>query len=392
MSIILRKLLSCPENLIYTAFVSVFLPFWLTAVVLVLLGFVILADSRSVRQVFSHNGSRFMALFTLYTAVVGLIRDNFLGVACSLGFFLIMILSYYCRSNITGDVLQRALDMCCWMSIVVFFSVFAERLIYSHLEKYRCVGWFFNSNYLGSMMALVIVVCAYKVIATHKGKPFYYIVALLSAVTMYLCGSILAIIEVIVGVLMLLILYKKHSVISAFLCFVAVGMIALYLFPEIFPRILESNVTTENRILVWDSAIAFIKRSPLFGHGFLSYYHLHNKFGSLWATTHAHNFALEPILSFGIIGTAIFLIFIWAYYEKISECKSLLRKSKAANLILAVSVATIVHCAVDLTILWIQNGLFFALLLSSIGVDEKTLDRRIKACAKAQNAKSSEEE
>lgn len=393
MSIILRKKLSCPENLIYIAFASTFLPYLLTGIVMVVLGIYILCTHHNRQLVFSHIGSKLLILFTIYTSLIALIRDNFIGFACSLGFFLVFVISYYTRSEINGDIFQKSLDISCWMSIVVFISAFFEKLVMSHDKDYRCVGWFFNSNYLCTMMAMMVVVCVYKIIVSPKGKPFYCLTAICCAATMYLGGSIFAIVEVIVGILTLLLLYKKHSVLATFLTIMGIAMLALYIFPELFPRILHSNASTEQRILVWDSSLEFIKINPLLGNGFLSYYHLQGIYGSLWKTAHTHNFLFEPILSFGIIGSLIFLVFLWSYYQKVSECKSLLRRQKATNLILAISTAVIIHCTVDLTVMWIQTGLFFVLILAGIGVDEKALNRRIKAClARSKNSQITSEE
>ena len=35
----------------------------------------------------------------------------------------------------------------------------------------------------------------------------------------------------------------------------------------------------------------------------------------------------------------------------------------------------------DMTLLWIQTGFLYALILGGIGVDEKALNKRILACA-----------
>lgn len=365
---------------------------------MVVLGIYFLLSGTARKKVFSFSGKTLLLLFTCYAAFIALVRDNFIGFACAIGFFFIFVISYYIRREITSDVFQRALDISCWMCWIVFLTVWAEKMMQSHQENYRCEGlfkWFFNSNYLGSLMAMMIVVCVYKLLISQKGKPFYIITALLCVMSIYLSGSILAFIEVIVGILALLILYKKHSLVIAFIAFATFVVLLLFIFPDIFPRILELESTTNNRIKVWDSSIEFIKISPLFGHGFLSYHHLHELYGSLWEKGHhTHNFILEPILSFGAIGTILFVMYLWSYYEKVSECKSLLRKTKVTNLILAISAATITHCAVDLTVQWIQTGLLFVLILGGIGVDEKALERRIKACLKKSEKqnKSSEEE
>ena len=394
MSIILKKERKSSENLIYITFASAFLHFIITGIVMAVLGCYILFNSKRRQAAFSHVGKTILIIFTVYTAVVAALRDNFIGLACSVGFFVLFVISYYVRTEITGDVFQRSLDIACIMSIVVFVSVFIEKQIHSHEENYRCIGWFMNSNYLCTMMAMMIIVCTYKIIAAKKGKFFYYFTALLCAITMYMGGSIFAFVEVFVGILTILILYKKHSVLAFALSLMAIGLLVLYLAPEIFPRILESDRSTELRVLVWNSSLRFIKLSPLFGHGFMSYHHLDKLYGSDWSSGHhAHNFILEPIMSFGIIGSIIFIILLWSFFEKVSECKSLLRKNKATNLILALSAATIIHCTVDLTIMWIQTALLFLLIMAGIGVDEKALARRIKAClARSERAQKSPEE
>ena len=393
---ILNRKNTVSEKLIYLAFASVFLHFVITALVALCISVYIIFNSEVRKATFKYSGRTFLYIFTIYSAFIALVRDNFIGFACSIGFFALFMISYFARREMTGDVFQKGLDISCYMSWLVCLIVVAEKAIYSHQENYRCVGWFFNSNYLCTLMAMMVIVCVYKMLISQKGKPFYLLTILFSVITMYLGGSIFAFIEIIVGVLTLLILFKRRSLVITFFICCGLGLVSIYIFPEIFPRILESNSTTDNRILVWDSSLEFIKMSPLFGHGFLSYYHLNEIYGSLWNTAHTHNFVLEPILNFGLIGTVILLIFLWTYYEKIAECKSLLRKTKTTNLILAISTAAIIHCTVDMTIQWIQTGLFFILILAGIGVDEKALNRRIEAClAKSQKQKSdkpSEEE
>ncbi len=361
------------------------------------IGCYILFNKNARKSAFSHYGKTLFIIFSIYAAVIALIRDNLIGFACTVGFFVLFMTYFYVRSEITGDIFQKGLDISCGMCWLVFLGVFVEKMVYSHQQGYRCVGWFFNSNYLCTVTAMMLIVCVYKLLISPKGKPFYIITALLCLITTYLGGSIFAFVEIVVGVLTLLILFKKRSIIALFFAAMSIGIIALYLFPEIFPRILESNSTTNNRILVWDSAIEFIKMNPFLGQGFLGYHHLHNLYGSLWEDGHhAHNFLLEVLLNFGIVGSGILVAFLWTCYEKVAECKALLRKSRTANLILAISTATIIHCTVDMTIQWVQTGLLFALILGGIGVDEKALNRRIQACVKVKKTvitdKSSEEE
>ena len=112
----------------------------------------------------------------------------------------------------------------------------------------------------------------------------------------------------------------------------------------------------------------------------------------MYQTAHAHNFAIEAMLSLGIVGTVILLMLIWSYYQKAMECKELLRSNTATTLILTLSTAVLVHAMTDLTLLWLQTGLLYALILGAIGIDERALNKRIYACATLGGASDRKEE
>ena len=59
-----------------------------------------------------------------------------------------------------------------------------------------------------------------------------------------------------------------------------------------------------------------------------------------------------------------------------------LKNKKVTVLIISVAAAIIVHATTDMTMLWIQTGLLYALIIAGIGIDERTLNKRILACLK----------
>ena len=71
------KLLS-PENLMYVAFISVFLHYLLTAAVIMVLGLYLLINPNTRNQIFVHKGRIIFFVFILYTLTVALINRNFL--------------------------------------------------------------------------------------------------------------------------------------------------------------------------------------------------------------------------------------------------------------------------------------------------------------------------
>ena len=370
-----------PENLIYIAFISVFAHYVITALTIIVIGIGLLVNKKTRKQVFSFKGRGWFLAFTLYTTVTAVCFRNFIGVACSFAFFLIVVISFYVRANVTEKVFNRCLDICCYAAIPLVIATFTENALNSADKGYTCKLWFFNENYFCSLLAAIVIICAYNA-TSHKTKVLkYYICAACAAYAMYLGESMFAFVEVFVGIMIVLVLKKKHKLIALALFVVAACMIVLLAVPDIFPRLSEINVTSQRRLRIWNEAMPFINDNVLFGRGFLSFYQIARQNPSMYQTTHTHNFAIESMLSFGIIGTVFLLLFLWSYFKKVYECKALLRNNAAVTLILTISTAVLVHTMTDLTLIWVQTGLLHGLFLGGVGIDEKTLNKRIIACA-----------
>jgi len=384
------KLLS-PEIIMYIAFISVFLHYLITAAVIIVLGLYLLINPNTRKQIFVHKGKIIFFVFILYTLTVALLNQNFLGAVCSVALFLMIVISYYARSTFTEKCFENCLDICCYAGVPIGIATVIERLITGK----RCMLWFYNENYLCAMLAAVIVICAFQATSHKKGVLIYYVCAVFAAVGMFMGESLFAFTEVFVGICVILILKHKHLMLSMFLLAVCFMLVMLYCIPELMPRLAESNISTERRIKIWNDGMELFRQSPLFGRGFLTFFHCRNQGFILesdgqivYKTQHAHNFAIEPLLSFGIIGTVMLLILLWSYFSKVSECKELLRNNTATTLILALSAAIMIHMTTDLTVMWIQTGLLTLLIMGGVGIDERALHKRLLACV----AKAKEQE
>lgn len=375
----IKDALKKPENLIYLAFISVFLHFVLTTLTLLCLGIYVLVKEETRKQAFSFKGRGWFIAFTVYTIITALYFRNFIGLACSLGFFLIIVISYFARANITKTVFDRCLDICCYAAIPLCGATVIENILNG--SDSGCKLWFFNENYFCSLLATIVIICAHNA-TSHNGPVLrYYVCAVFAVFAMYLGESMFAFVEVFVGVMVVLVLKKKHRLIAATLFVVVLGMIVLLAVPDIFPRLSEINVTSQRRIRIWNEAMPFIKENFLWGRGFLSFYQYARLNPSMYQTTHTHNFAIESLLSFGLVGTILLVLFLWSYFEKLSECRALIRNNVATTLILTISTAVLVHTMTDLTLLWVQTGLLYALIMGGLGIDEQALNKRINACA-----------
>ena len=397
-----------PQTLIYVAFISVFLHYVVTAAVLILLGLYLVINPKTAKQVFAFKGRGAYIAFSVYALLIALYHKNFYGAICACAFFFIIAISYYVRSVVTEKTFENCLDICCFAAIPFTLSAIIEKLIHMPAgdevqvgmfkwllsPEYRCAGWCFNPNYFCSLLAAIVIICAFKATSHKSGSvAIYYFLAAVSAVGMYLGGSLFALVEVFVGLCVLLVLKRKHLMLAMFLAAVGISIVLIFFIPNLLPRLSESEHTTDLRVIIWEQAMSFIKENPLFGRGFLTFYqqYLANP-TEIYKTTHAHNFALEGLLSFGVVGCVLILMLLWSYYHKVSECKELLRNNCSATLILTISAAVLIHMTTDMTIIWMQTALLYLLIMGCIGIDEKALDKRILACAQNKGGSDRTEE
>ena len=152
----------------------------------------------------------------------------------------------------------------------------------------------------------------------------------------------------------------------------AAGFFVLLNVPELFPRILHIGGTTDNRVQIWDLAVNSISESPWFGRGFFGYYQVSLATEGSYVTTHAHNIFIEPLLSFGIIGSLILFICVFILFEKIVLCKNFLRKGGITYLIFALTAGILIHSIIDMTMLWMQTAMLYCVIFGGIGADERT--------------------
>ena len=360
-----------------------FFHFVITAAVVVVSVIALLIGKTTRKQVLSFRGRGFLFTFTIFTSLVAIYFKNYIGLAAALGFCIVILLSYYVRSVITEQTFEQCLDIACWMAIPLSLAASIEYILCRHIEEYRCALWFFNANYFCAMLSAIVIICAFKATSHKSGVLKYYICAVCTLPGLIVGGSLFALVEIFVGICVLLILKRKHTLLAMFLMAAGLSIILIFIIPDILPRLSDADGTTNLRIRIWNESMLLIKANPLFGNGFLSYFYHSSQTPSMYQTAHAHNFAIESLLSFGIIGSILLLLLLWSYFGKVAECKELLRNNTATTLILSISAAVLIHSTTDITLLWINTGVLYAIILGAVGIDEKALNKRILACAQS---------
>ena len=365
------------EGLVILTFMSVFFPFYLTALVVIGFGFYILFNKKARSFVFKEKYFWLFFVFSLYSAIVGVLNLNILGVLCSVFFFLVFLIGAYFKNTIQKELYERGLTVMVYMGALTGILTLAEFLYKCNILNppyyYRAQLYFFNPNYLATLFSMAIIVCAYKVVCRKGSKLIYYISAALCGVGVYLPGSLFALVEIFVGVAAVLLLSKRHQMLSALLLLTATMCIVIYCMPDILPRLKQANITTENRISIWLTSLDMLKTNFIFGGGYLTYFNIQGNYPGAYYTTHAHNIVLEPTLSFGVVGVILLILFFTFFYKRVLICRNYQSKSKASCLILAISIAAFIHASTDMTLIWIQTAFMFSLILSGVGHEERLL-------------------
>ena len=113
---------------------------------------------------------------------------------------------------------------------------------------------------------------------------------------------------------------------------------------------------------IWQTAIEGIKHHPLLGQGPFTYMFSYQQYQGPY-TQHAHSLYLEPLLSYGIILTGVFLTYM---VSNIKQCFHLYHQDRHLfSLVFSFMMVVICHGVFDYTIFWIQTILLFFIVLAS---------------------------
>lgn len=355
---------------------SIFLPYILTAIILIGLAIYVIVNPDTRKMIFVHKGSKVLLAFFAYTFLVSCIYQNWLGLLVGFCIFLAFVLGLFIRSVMTKKFFEKILSRICMLSIMGTSCALTEKFIIPLFVKHyginRATAMFFYPNYFGTIISTVIIICAYKVI-TRQGKMwFYYVVAFMNVISLYLSESMFAWVEVFLGVAALLLLMKKHRLLAIWLLMATMAIFFIfYLNINIIPRLSEAEVTMEVRVKIWRFAIQKIKEKPLFGHGFMSYIYDDKESFLGFLVPHSHSIYLESLLNFGVVGTGLFMVYFVKYYIAVIKSCFMDKMTRINSLILAVTAAALVHGIVDLTLMWVQTLPLFLIILAGFGAFEK---------------------
>ncbi len=391
------------DRLITILFASIFLP-WEISVGVVLLGMVyILVKSNFVETLKRITGAKALMLFSLYLMITSTLSGNWLGLLLSFGLGAMFINVIHYRRYIYRDLFEQILDIAIILSVVAVVVAVVEQFHYMSLfegmgfldiqnkPQFRVHTFYFNANYYAMMLLFIECMCVYKFFRISKlSFRFYYAgIGCLNLFALYLTGGRIAWLCLALGVLAMLLVNRWYKLFGCTI-FAGIGAVGLLsLKPNLLPRLASQGLAIGRRTKIWETAVLIIQDSWLFGRGPLTYYNVYDSYTKEYIATygmeslkqyklgissqHAHTIFLEPLVSFGIVGTIIFLVFLFSQLRILIRLLTKKIDRTLASLMFGFLMVTIAFCIIDFPIFWVQTGMVFLFVFGGMDMYRKEL-------------------
>lgn len=262
-------------------------------------------------------------LLFLFNIPICVYYSNYLGILVDIALIAFFYISYI-RNRIDYNLVVRYSAYMAVVEIVLSLLLRERAGVYS----------FFNPNYYGAFLALLIVY--YHIKKYDRKYLLVFIIALL------LTGSRFALVSLILTYA--LVLLDKNRVLGSIA--LIISLIYFYLvYKGIVPFVRADTISKylDLRLWIYQLGIKGMSHGFLLGHG-PTYFYEYSKH----VYPHSHNILIEYILSYGLIGL------VYALYN-ISEVKFNKKKILVIALIM-------IHGLADYTIFWPQVALVFLTL------------------------------
>lgn len=359
--------------------VSIFLPYYVTKTVVYLIAGLVVCSRELRERVFDNPWASWLVMPMLIPFYVAAFYHNYNGIREMALLLAAVICAMYLRSIMTRELFGRLLHIACLCSIACAGVAVGQKIaMWSFNPFFRPESMFFNANYYGTMAVFMVLVGTYQILNHVRFRWVYLVTVFANLLGLYLCGSMSSLATMIISVMAMLLMFrrKKLVIIGAFL--VLAGGILVMLVPELYPRLGDVEDTFGSRVTIWSTALKGIMETPLFGRGPKAYPLAYAQFGG-YDTYHCHNLLLDTLLNFGIVGAGFLGGFaIFQGRQLYLRYKSYICREQCI-LIAAVSLAVLVHGITDVTVFWIQTGMFFLILFSASGIQPawRTIPRRL---------------
>lgn len=384
------------NKLLWLLAISALMPFPITAIMIIAIACYVLVTKKWLAMIKKSFSNQLLIAVSLICFFEAILRQNYLGIIISIFIAFLMLDVIYFKAFITKETFNQIIESLILISLVsVVLAIFQQIQLVEQVKQmhsffdiqnkpqYRVSSFYFNANYFAMMIVFVENLCIYAFMKTKdiKKRVYYTVVGLTNLFALYLTGGRIGWLALLISGLVMLVIngwYKLTAIISVF---GVSSILVLLKNPHIIPRFASHGFKVERRHEIWNNAILMVKDHPLFGYGplgyFTNWYKYLDEYKAVYGyeglrqyvtlgtnSQHAHTIFLEPLISFGLLGCFVFILYF------IQLFKNLIRLFKRnekllVSLISGLLVSALVFCLIDFPILWIQTGLLWLLLINS---------------------------
>ena len=363
------------EHIVYAAVIFTFLHYTVSIIGIALL-FIYILFYRT-KKIFSRKSSYVLLPFALIVLGTAVFYRNYLGLIAGVGLLAILFFGQYLKTVLTKQIVEKMLNIACYMFLYTAVYAIAEfilvRVFYiDNGHSGRAASVFFNPNYYGTICSIMFGIALYKLFIGNMKKPLYYFTVLSGIIGLVLCMSVFSVLEAIICVALILYYTNHRYLLATYLCLIVLGFVIIFFVPALFTRLSDVFSTLSQRVRIWRLSFIEITEAPLFGKGAMTYNFISESFKgkvdfSVYVNYHAHNLVLDCLINYGFVGTGILLYFIVSVVKKCS-CENLGKRDyKLYGLVKAVFISMLCHSLVDITFFWVQTGMLYILVFSTIG-------------------------
>ncbi|MEG0367010.1 MAG: O-antigen ligase family protein [Coprobacillus sp.] len=388
----LKKHFNHSQRYIIVAILSLFIPFYMCAGVIVFLTLRLLYKGEIQKAYKETPKSKCILIFTGLAFVVSLIYQNYVGALCSVGILLILSFVLYYRQHITVklfdfitnciivlSVFAALYGLVEYIGILNSFDIDRFEIRIFNRPKDRVNSVFFNANYYAMMIEFFVCITFYKIlqlksiVKEYKKFGYYSLVIALNLFLLVLTACRTAWPALGAGILVMLIIDKRYKSCAGIFSLFLLICVYFVFNPTKFPRVDNIIDYFMTRADIWSVAIQNIKTHFFFGEGPMTYMHVYPLYNG-HPTEHAHSIYLDPLLCFGIVGLLTIMPFVYENIKRIYRLWKLKIDKTLVALMVAFVVMIFVHGVLDYTIFFVQTGILFLLIASSFDIYKDQLN------------------
>lgn len=355
---------------------SILFPFYISSLVTALgAGVLFFTHYKELKEAFLKT--HWLGIFIFYSLLVGLFYQNWIGVGVGVVMFLFAMLFYFYQRYLTFELYQFNLKVFVFGSIPLALLSYYKYsrdvlkngydLLYIfkyHNPQTRAEATFFNPNYYGLYIAMVLIMAIY-LFSQNQNRRFRWVMVLtilMNLMSLILTGSRWSIPTVIVGaVIMLFFLKPKLAWGLGFL--LVGGFIALLIRPDLLPRFTTLAHGFEDRFAIWQVGWNLFLTSPIVGRGPMTYVNFYYLFADK-GKMHAHQLLVDCLANYGLVGMMLLVMAFSRYFRQLFRGIFNPQIRPEMGLVVATVLTVLFHGLMDVGIFWIQTGYIFLALVT----------------------------